>query len=38
MFLKKIKLKKATWTELEPILMPKRVQKGSQIGAKMESK
>ena len=36
-FLKKIELEKASWTELGPILMPKRVQKGSQIGAKMIS-
>ena len=37
-FLKKIELKKATWTEHGSIWVPKRVQKGSQIGAKMESK
>ena len=37
-FLKKIKLKKATWTELGPILMPKRLPNRSQNGAKMASK
>ncbi len=38
MFLEKIKLKKATWTELGPILMPKRVPKGSQMGPKIDPK
>ena len=37
-FLKKIRLGKASWTELGPIWVPKRVQKGSQIGAKTEPK
>ena len=37
-FLKKIELEKASWTELGPILTPKRLPKGSQIGAKMEPK
>ena len=31
-FLKKIRLEKASWTELGSILMPKRVPKGSQMG------
>ena len=35
-FLKKIRLGGATWTELGSILTPKRFQKGSQIGPKME--
>ena len=38
MFLKKIRLRNASWTELGSILMPKRIQKGSQIGAEMEPK
>ena len=37
-FLKKIELEKASWTELGPIWKARRVQKGSQIGAKMGSK
>ena len=37
-FLKKIRLASASWTDLGSILMPKGVPKGSQIGAKMEPK
>ena len=37
-FLKKIRLGKASWTKFGSILTPKRVPKGSQIGAKMASK
>ena len=37
-FLKKINHEKASWEEFGPIWMPKRVQKGSQIGAQMEPK
>ena len=37
-FLKKIELEKASWTELGPIWVPKRVQNGPQIGPKMEPK
>ena len=35
-FLKKMRLGGASWTELGSILMPKRLPKGSQIGVKME--
>ena len=35
-FLKKIRLGSASWTDLGSILTPKRVPKGSQIGPKME--
>jgi len=35
-FLKKIKLEKASWTELGSIWVAKRVQKGFQIGAQIE--
>ena len=37
-FLKKIRLETASWTELGPILMPKRVPKGSKIDIKMDPK
>ena len=37
-FLKKIMLRSASWTDLGSILTPKRVPKGSQIGPKMEPK
>ena len=37
-FLKKIRLGSASWTDLGSILMPKGVPKGSQIGPKMEPK
>ena len=36
LFLKKIRLRSASWTDLGSILMPKGVPKGSQIGPKME--
>ena len=38
MFLKKIRLERASWMELGSILMPKRIQKASQIGPKMDRK
>ena len=37
-FLKKIRLGRTSWTELGSILTPKRFQKDSQIGLKMEPK
>ena len=37
-FLKKIRLRNASWTQLGSILLPKRLPKGSQIEPKMESK
>ena len=37
-FLKKIALGSASWTDLRSILTPKGVPKGSQIGPKMEPK
>jgi hypothetical protein len=37
-FLKKIRLGSASWTDLGSILTPKGVPKGSQIGAQMEPK
>ena len=37
-FLKKITLGSASWTDLGSILMPKGVPKGSQIGPKMDLK
>ena len=36
MFLKKMHLEKASWTELGSIWVAKRIQKGSQIGAKID--
>jgi hypothetical protein len=37
-FLKKIRLGSASWTDLGSILTPKGVPKGSQIGPKMDPK
>ena len=38
MFLKKMRLGSASWMDLGPILTPKGVPKGSQIGTQMEPK
>ena len=37
-FLKKMRLGKASWTELGSILTPKRLQKGSQMGPNIDPK
>ena len=37
-FLEKMRVREATWAELEPTWAPKRLQKGPQEGARTEQK